>query len=120
MQNTPCKNTLDWFSELSQISDPNIAYKYCLPAVKSLQAKVKKQDTVVDEVPELYFAAAVLAYYRLSVTDEFLTCSSFKAGDVRLNMKPDILRHTLQELLSIALSDALPYLKSGVKFKAIG
>lgn len=119
MNNIPSKNTLDWFKELSHIDDPNVAYKYCLPAINSLQSRLRNRETVIDEVPELYFAAAVLAYHRLSVTDEFLTSAGFSAGDVRLNMKPEVFRETLSELLKVAMSDAAPYLKTGVKFKAI-
>lgn len=119
-KNTPTRNTLDWFKELTHVTEANTALKYCMPAINSLQRRVRNDNIIVDNVPELYFAAAVLAYYRFSLTDDFIRYSSFKAGDVRLNMQPEKFKAALTELLNVALSDASPYLKTGVKFKSIG
>ncbi len=118
--NTQSRNTLSWFRELSHVTDADTALKYCLPAINSLQTRVRNDSIIVDNIPELYFAAAVLAYYRFSLTEEFTRYSTFKAGDVRLDMEPDKFKATLTELLNISLSDAAPYLKTGVKFKSVG
>ena len=117
--NIPTRHTLDWFRELSHVTEAKTALKYCIPAITSLQRRVRNDNIIVDDVPELYFAAAVLAYYRFSLTDDFIRYSSFKAGDVRLNMQPEKFKTTITELLSVALSDATPYLKTGVRFKSI-
>ncbi len=119
MENKPLTNTLEWFRELSRVTDADICLKYCLPAVNSLQSRVRNNQIVVDNIPELYFAAAVLAYYRFSITDEFARYSTFKAGDIRMNMEPEKFRATISELLKVALSDASPYLKTGIRFKSI-
>lgn len=120
MENIPSRNTIDWFRELSHINEAEVALKYCIPAINSLQSRVRNDSTIVDNVPELYFAAAVLAYYRFSLTEDFARYSTFKAGDVRLDMEPEKFNATIKELLSISLSDAAPYLKTGVRFKSIG
>ncbi len=120
MENTPSRNTLNWFRELSHVDDADTGLKYCVPAINSLQSRVRNSNMIVDNIPELYFAAAVLAYYRFSITDEFTHYSTFKAGDVRLDMEPEKFKATLTELLNLSLSDAAPYLKTGVKFKSIG
>jgi len=119
-QNVKTQNTLNWFRELSHVTEADTALKFCIPVINSLQQKVRNDSIIVDEVPELYFAAAVMAYYRFSLTDEFSAYSSFKAGDVRLTMEPDKAKASIRELLSLSLSDAAPYLKTGVKFKSIG
>ncbi len=118
--NIQSQNTLNWFRELSHVTDADTSLNFCLPAINSIQQKVRNDNIIVDEVPELYFAAAVLAYYRFSLTDEFSNYSSFKAGDVRLNMEPQKRKASIIELLNLSLSDASPYLKTGVKFKSIG
>ena len=119
-KNIKTQNTLDWFKELSHVTEANTALKYCIPAITSLQRRVRNDNIIVDEIPELYFAAAVLAYYRFSLTDDFTKYSSFKAGDVRLNMQPEKFKSAIVELLNVSLSDAAPYLKTGVRFKSVG
>lgn len=118
--NMQTRNTLSWFKELSHVTDADTALKYCVPAINSLQARVKNDNIIVDHIPELYFAAAVLAYYRFSLTEEFARYSTFKAGDIRLDMEPEKFKATIKELLNISLADASPFLKTGVKFKSIG
>ena len=70
--NIPTRHTLDWFRELSHVTEADTALKYCIPAITSLQRRVRNDNIIVDDVPELYFAAAVLAYYRFSLTDDFI------------------------------------------------
>lgn len=113
-------NTLRWFFELTETDSADDALRYCLPALKSIKARLKDPLLSVDSVPELCFAAAVLAYYRYSLTRGFPDFSYFKAGDVTVRRSKAEYVETLKDLLAVALSDAMPYLKTAVKLKSIG
>ena len=113
-------NTLRWFSELSQVGSAETGMRYCMPAVKSLEVRLKNAKLCIDDVPELCFAAAVIAFYRYSLTAGFPDFSYLRAGDVTLRRNKEDYHETLDKLLAVAISDAMPYLKTSVKIKCIG
>lgn len=119
MDKMPYTNTLYWFGQLAKVEEPSIALSYCLPAVRLINSKLKDKTVVVDNEPSLCFAAAVIGYYKYSLTEEFARYSTIRAGDLTLNMPLKEFRSFIKELLSVALEEARPYLRSGAVFKSV-
>ena len=119
MDKMPYTNTLYWFSQLAKEDEPSVALSYCMPAVRLLTSKLKDKTVVVDNEPSLCFAAAVIGYYKYSLTDEFSKYSKIRAGDLTLDMPLKEFRSFIKELLSVALEEAKPFLRSGTVFKSV-
>ncbi len=119
MNNTPCKNTIEWFKTLTNIQNTEECLRIILPSITALQSRVRRTDYVVDEIPALSYAAACLAMYRMSLSGELTRYSSFKAGDITLKTSQNERRKTMLDMLEFALCEAKPYLKTGKVFKSI-
>lgn len=119
MKNTPCKNTVEWFKSLSGVENTEECLRIILPSITSLQSRVAKREYIVDEIPALSYAAACMAMYRMSISEELTRFSSFKAGDITLKASPNEQRKTMLQALELALCEAKPYLKTGTVFKSI-
>ena len=117
MDKTPYKNTLEWFKSLSANDDTDECLKAVLPAIMSLQIRLRRKDDVVDDIPVLSYAAALLAMYRGSINQELFGLSSFKAGDITVKTTTKEERNSIIAALNLAFGDARPYLKTGVVFK---
>jgi len=115
-----CKNTIDWFMFISGITDIELAIKHCVPAVDSLQVQVISQKFKVDKIPQLYYAAASLAFYHYTLGDNAPAPIYFDAGDVTVRMSERDKNENAKALLESALLAARPFLKSGKIFKSIG
>lgn len=120
MQNLKNDNTCDYFLQLSGENDPNVCLKYCQPAIRTLTSKLKDKSIVVDDVPELYTAAACLAFYKYILADKNNSYSSIKAGELVVGLSPAEQKACAMELLTMTLSEAAPYLKTSVVFKSTG
>lgn len=113
-------NTLRWFSELAEDCSAESCLSYCLPAIASLKQRLKDSSITVDRVPQLAFAAAAIAFYKYSLTNGFPDVAYLKAGDITVRRSKAEYGESLRTLLSVALTDAAPYLKTAVKLKSIG
>lgn len=120
MNKFPYKNTMEWYKTLTGSEDAGECIKAVLPAIASLQARVRKQEYIVDEIPVLSYAAALLSVYHASIGFGMSSLSSFKAGDITVKTNAEDDRKHITEALELAFSEARPYLKSGLVFKSIG
>lgn len=120
MNESPIKNTLEYFMKLADTEDIEESLLFVKPAVKTLQNRLRDESLVVDEVYELYFAAATLAFYNATASSEFSHYTSFKAGNVGVNFSPKSHKENAEQLLETALSLAKPYLRSGIILKSTG
>lgn len=93
---------------------------FCKPAVETIQNRVKDPEIIVDEVYDLCLAAACLAFYRAALSDDLFKYSSFKAGNVSVNYSNQEVKDNSLRMLTMALEEAKPYLKTGVIFKSVG
>ena len=118
MDKLPYVNTVNWFRKLSKNDDPSVALSYCLTAVRTLSSQLRSKNTVVDREPSLCFLAAVMAYRKYSLTDEFSDFSRIRAGEVTLETSEDENSKNIDALFRTAYDEARPYLKSGVIFKS--
>lgn len=120
MSDLPYKHTLEIFMKLSKSDNINDCLIFVKPAIQTIQNRLRDDKTVIDEVYELYFAAASLAFYNAAVSDELCRYSSFKAGNVRVDFSEKSLKETAENLLKTSLALAKPYLKSGIILKSTG
>lgn len=120
MSDLPYKHTLEIFMKLSKSDNINDCLIFVKPAIQTIQNRLRDDKTVIDEVYELYFAAASLAFYNAAVSDELSRYSSFKAGNVRVDFSEKSLKETAENLLKTSLALAKPYLKSGIILKSTG
>lgn len=120
MEQQPYKNTLELFKCLSKIDSIDRCLLFCKPAVDTIQSRVKDPDIIVNDVHDLYFAAACLAFYRAALSDDLFKYSSFKAGSVSVNYSNQEVKDNSIRMLTMALEEAKPYLKTGTVFKSMG
>ncbi len=113
-------NTLDWFRFLTGIEDIEACLKHCLPACVSIQAQVLTPKYRVNAIPQLYYAAAALAFYHYCLSRKEADPKTIDAGDLTIRMEPQKLTAHAKELLDNAFAAARPFLKSGAVFKSIG
>lgn len=116
MNKTPCKNTIEWYKTLTGLEDTTECLKAVMPSIISLQARVRRSEYIVDEIPVLSYAAALLSMYRASLGEEILGLDSFKAGDITVKTTAKEDRERITDALNLAFSEARPYLKSGRLF----
>ncbi len=117
MDKIPYKNTLEWYKSLSGTEDNDECMKAVLPAIMSIQMRLRRKEDTVDDIPVLSYAAALLALYRGSINQELFGLASFKAGDITIKTTTKEERNSIIAALNLAFSDARPYLKTGVVFK---
>lgn len=119
MNKTPCKNTIEWYKSLTGEESTEECLRAVLPAIMSLQVRVRKKEDIVDDVPVLSYAAALLAMYRGNINQDIYALGSFKAGDITIKTATKEERNTIIEALNLAFSDARPYLKTSCVFKSM-
>ena len=107
---------MEWYKTLTGSEDAGECIKAVLPAIASLQARVRRQEYIVDEIPVLSYAAALLSVYRASIGFGMSSLSSFKAGDITVKTTAKEDRERITDALNLAFSEARPYLKSGRLF----
>ncbi|MBR5452065.1 MAG: hypothetical protein IKV36_03610 [Clostridia bacterium] len=57
----------------------------CKSAANTISRLIKPDCDVVAEMPRITFAAAALAYYRFTLTDEINGVTGFSAGDISID-----------------------------------
>ena len=120
MEPIPLKNTVSWFRDLSHTDDTCTAMKYCRPAARILKRRLRSEEYNIDEIDELSYAAAAMAYARYVMTDDCGQYSDLKTGDITISYDTDGQLSRAQRLLQQALLQAAPYLRAGIRFKSIG
>ncbi len=113
-------NAIDWFRFLSGEDDVELAIRHCMPAVESIQAKVLSNQFRVDAIPQLYYAAATLAFYHYILSKNDAQPTSIDAGDLTVRLESQKVMENARELLENALAAAKPFMKNGAVFKSIG
>ena len=119
MNKIPCKNTVEWYKTLTGTETAGECLKAVMPSIISLQNRVRKSEYIVDEIPVLSYAAALLAMYRASLCIDTFGLDSFKAGDITVKTTQKEDREHIMAALNLAFCDARPYLKSGLVFKGM-
>ena len=120
MEPIDLKNTVSWFRDLSHTDDTCLAVKYCMPAARILKRRLRSEEYNIDEIDELSYAAAVMAYARYVMTDDIGQYTNLKTGNITVSYDTDGQAARAQKLLQQALLQAAPYLRSGIRFKSVG
>ena len=113
-------NAIDWFRFLSGEEDVELALRHCMPAVESIQAKTLTSRFRVDAIPQLYYAAATLAFYHYVLSKTEAEPTSVDAGDLTIRLENKKILENARELLETAFAAAKPFMKSGSVFKSVG